>query len=324
MRATLVCTIALAAALSACAPSGDPVLAKAGDLSVPAFDATFWDHWGDGKAELSGYELTMPRYGELRTGTAVAIFVTETFSNEARVKADPGEHAKSDEFPVLKLNLVEDFATGIYDYNWMTSTFLALEPVAGRPRGFPTKVSFSGQEWCGHVYAQMLFDATNARRMSHSYFDGEADQQGQLDTPADGITEDALWHWARGWAAPQLRRGDSIEVPLLMALKRSRAKHQSLNWEKGTLARAAEPETIEVPAGAFEVERYTATWSSGYIRTFYVETAMPHRIIRWETTEGERAEILATERLPYWALHDNEHLGELTKLGLTPRSEHMP
>ncbi len=54
----------------------------------------FWSHWGDGKAELDGYALTQPRYGELREGTAVLIFVTEDFSDSlTRVKADPGVNA---------------------------------------------------------------------------------------------------------------------------------------------------------------------------------------------------------------------------------------
>ena len=56
----------------------------------------FWTHWGDGKAELDGYALTQPRYGAPRAGTAVMIFVTEDFSDSARVKADPGKHPPSD------------------------------------------------------------------------------------------------------------------------------------------------------------------------------------------------------------------------------------
>src|SRR5207249_3206702 len=89
--------------------------------------ADFWSTWGDGKAELDGYALTQPRYGELRAGTAVLIFVTEDFSDSARVKADPGKHPASDVYPVLKLNFVRDFQTGIYDYNVMTSTFARVD-----------------------------------------------------------------------------------------------------------------------------------------------------------------------------------------------------
>jgi len=99
----------------------------------------------------------------------VTIFVTETFSNALRVKADPGKHPAQDEVPVLKLNLVEDFPTGVYDYNLMSSSFVALTPVNERPAGAPLKVSFSSQEWCGHVWQQMLFDSRAVRLTAHSY-----------------------------------------------------------------------------------------------------------------------------------------------------------
>ena len=67
----------------------------------PTFDDAFWSHWGDGQAEICTYDLVYPRYGADRDGLAVTIFVTETFSHEDHVKADPGMHAKSDESAVL-------------------------------------------------------------------------------------------------------------------------------------------------------------------------------------------------------------------------------
>src|SRR5438105_143676 len=83
----------------------------------PAYAESAIETWSDGRAELDGYRLTQPRYGELRKGTAVLIFVKEDFSETARVKADPGRHPPEDVFPVLKLNFVKDFQTGVYDYN---------------------------------------------------------------------------------------------------------------------------------------------------------------------------------------------------------------
>ena len=204
--------LALACASSAAAPA------------APEFADAFWKHWGDGRAELAGYDLVTPRYGASRTGTAVAIFVTETFSNALRVKADPGKHPRSDEFPVMKLNLVQDFSTGVYDYNLQTSAFVALAPANGRPAGAPTKVSFSSQEWCGNVYAQLLFDKGSARLASHSYFDGEADRSEALPCPADAVAEDALLVWARGLAWPRLSAGESATLPLARSLRESRLR----------------------------------------------------------------------------------------------------
>src|SRR5947209_15105805 len=182
-----------------------PLLASA--ASLPSYDRAFWSTWGDGQAELAGYDLTIPRYNQPRRGVAVTIFVTETFSNSARVKADPGKHPASDEFPVMKLNLVKDYQTGIYDYNEMTSSFIALEAVNGRAAGSPTKISFSRQEWCGNTYHQLLFDEKKIRATRHSYFDGDADGQRLLDYPVGGVAEDILLQWARGMAAPVLIPG---------------------------------------------------------------------------------------------------------------------
>ena len=145
-------------------------LVVSASLGAPASAQDFWTHWGDGRAELDGYALVQPRYGATRKGSAVLVFVTEDFSDSLRVKADPGRHPSADVFPVLKLNAVRRFGTGIYDYAVMTSTFLRVAP------GWPlAKVSFSSQEWCGHVWHQLVPRGGKLAGLFHSYFDGEAD-----------------------------------------------------------------------------------------------------------------------------------------------------
>src|SRR6056297_3157419 len=94
------------------------------EFDSPELGSDFWDHWGDGRAEVSSYDLVYPRYGAPREGTAVTIFVTETFDPEQRVKSEGAEGVS-----VMKLNLIQDFPTGVYDYHLMTSAFVALEPV---------------------------------------------------------------------------------------------------------------------------------------------------------------------------------------------------
>ena len=215
----------------------------------PRFDAKFWSVWGDGQAELNAYDLTFSRYNQLRKGVAIAIFVTETFSNTLRVKADPGKHGPADEFPVMKLNLVKDYQTGIYDYNDMLSTFVALAPVNRRLAATPTKISFSSQEWCGHVYSQLLFGEQKARLTQHSYFDGEADQQRDIDYPEDGFSEDALMLWARGMARPFVNPGGRHMAQMLTSLETARGKHIPLAWAYQTLSRDRSPQNLRVPAG---------------------------------------------------------------------------
>jgi hypothetical protein len=372
VAAMIVPTVASRQGMAAANPAAPQSATAAGATGAMSYGDPFWKLWGDGQAELAAYDLTISRYGQPRQGLAVAIFVTETFSNSARVKADPGKHPKSDEFPVLKLNLVQDFATGIYDYNLMTCAFVALEPVNGRPAGATTKVSFSSQEWCGQVYQQALFDPAAVRATVHSYFDGEADQQVTLAYPQDGISEDALLIWARGLAWPALQTGESRTVPLLRAARISRLHHVPLDWETARLSRGAQTESVVVPAGRFDCEILTAligggsdgtsggtgggasdgasSGASGGTRgaasagtsggtsgggrdaardagrtwTIYVEQATPHRVVKWERSDGETAVLVKSDRLKYWEMNGLQFITALARLGLSPRPVRMP
>jgi len=301
-------------------PSSSPLESTPmAEAPAAVYGPEFWQTWGDGQAELAAYTLRTPRYGSVREGTAVTIFVTEPFSNQARVKADPGKHEKSDEFPVMKLNFVEDFQTGLYDYNLMTSVFVALQPVNGRPAGRATKISFSSQEWCGHVYQQLLFDQQRVRSMLHSYFDGEGDEQRDLPAPRTGISEDELLFWARGMAEPRLEPGQTRSLAFLPSLKRSRFQHEALGWREVRLARAVTRETVEVPGGVFETDVFQAHLPDGLTRIFYVETVAPHRVVKWTGSDGEQAELLKSMRAQYWRMNGPQAAESLRDLGLTPR-----
>lgn len=285
---------------------------------APLFSGGFWKVWGDGQAEVASYDLTEPHYGKPRQGVAVAIWVSETFSNSARVKADPGKHPKTDEFGVMKLNLIKDFQTGVYDYNDMTSVFVATQSVNGRGAGYPAKISFSSQEWCGNVYHQLLFDPAQIRSARHSYFDGEGDANADLPYPSSGVAEDVLPFWARGMAEPVLAPGESRAVEVLTSLQFVRDKHVPATWAKGTLQRGSQRTTITTPAGSFQAETYTATLQH-VKKTFYVEADGARRIVRWETSAGEKGELLASERMKYWHLNGPGGEAALQKLKLAAR-----
>ncbi|MEM7624332.1 MAG: hypothetical protein AAF333_01755 [Planctomycetota bacterium] len=313
---TAPASMLIAAALTAAVPAAG----QDKPWTPPSYDRTYRSTWHDGNAEMASYKLTYPRYGELRTGTAVAITVTEPFDPTARVKADS---VRDDTYGVIKLNLVEDFQTGLYDYNLMTSVFVATEPANGLPAGSPTKVSFSSQEWCGHVYQQALFSQAKrgtpgVRQTLHSYFEGEADQNNQMDHPVGGIAEDALILWARGLAGPRLEPGESIEVPVYRSMAVQRHRHVPAKWETATLSRKASDE----PLGEFTVDTFTAD-VAGRKYAFYIDNSEngDRKLIKLTRNDGYQLEFVAAERLPYWRLNGNADEKELKKMGLRRRGD---
>jgi hypothetical protein len=282
-------------------------------LLSPAFaDAQdFWKHWGDGRAEINGYALTQPRYGAARAGTAVYVYVTEDFSDALRVKADPGKHPPADVYPVMKLNAVRAFPTGIYDYNVMTSTFLRVAP------GWPVaKVSFSSQEWCGHVWHQLVPRGGKLGGVFHSYFDGEADGTDALEMPAGGVLEDALPILVRGWNGALLAPGESRTVPFLPSLLQARLAHRPLAWTKALLRRASATARVKVPAGTFDAWLYDVEVEGGRTLGFAVEAAPPYRLVRQTGADGEELALKGSTRLAYWQLNKPGDEKRLRELGL--------
>ncbi len=172
----------------------------------------FKDYWYKGEAEITSYKLEQARYGEIRDGHAVLIFVTEDFLPELQVKAD---RQNKNTVPVLKLNATKKFNTGIYPYSIMQSTFY---PVSNEQHAI--KVSSSMQEWCGHVYAQ-LNNRTMFEIDAHSYFEGEADQELKLDK---AILENELWTQLR-MDPKSLPIGDIEVIP---SFEYTRLRHKEI------------------------------------------------------------------------------------------------
>jgi hypothetical protein len=281
--------------------------------SGPGRADDFWAHWGDGKAELDGYALVQPRYGKLRNGSAVLIYVTEDFSDAARVKADPGKHPKSDVWPVMKLNFVRDFQTGIYDYNVMTSTFVKTEPALSQL----VKTSFSSQEWCGHVYMQWIPRDAELHGVVHSYFDGE-DGSPTLPLQPGGVLEEEVPIFVRGLRGDWLKAGEKKTVPFLPSQLHARLQHKPAAWTEATVERPAATAKVKSVLGSVEAFSYAVAVKDGETTTWTVEAAAPHRILAWSSTSGESGRLTGSERLAYWQMNQPGGEEALKKLGLRP------
>ena len=282
--------------------STEPEVATAELPPAKPLSESFKDYWYDGVAELSAYEISEARYGELREGHAVLIYVTEPFNTEKQVKADrPDELSVS----VLKLNRTKKYLTGIYPYSIMSSIFY---PVSDNQHAL--KVSTSVQEWCGHVYMQ-LNNRESFQIQSHSYFESEADQDIALSKV---ITEDELW--------TKLRiNPDSLptgEHQLLPSLEYLRLKHLPIKAYKAVL-------TMSDPG---QQRTYTITYPEiNRSLQLHFEGSFPYVLQGWTETQpagfrDNSGAITSTARLkkrintPYWRQNSNKDIILRDSLGL--------
>ncbi|MDC8003815.1 septum formation inhibitor Maf [Aureisphaera galaxeae] len=255
----------------------------------------FKDYWYAGNAEITSYKLSQERYGELREGTSVNIFVTEDFLPEVQVKAD---RPSSNNIPVLKLNNTKKYLTGIYPYSVMTSSFT---PVSEQRHAL--KISHSMQEWCGHVYVQ-LNNRDGYELQGHSYFEGEADQNRKLP---EVWLENEIWNRIR-INPTELPTGTFEMIP---SLEFGRMSHK-------TLAPAEVSGTLSESDG---ISTYTLAYPKlNRELSIQFKSAFPYTIEGWEETHPNglttTAKKLKQIKSAYWGQNSNKYEFLRDSLGL--------
>ncbi|MCG2418933.1 septum formation inhibitor Maf [Aequorivita sp. F47161] len=261
----------------------------------------FKDYWYSGTAEITSYSLMQERYGEIREGTAVNIFVTEDFLPDAQVKAN---NASDENISVLKLNQMKSFNTGIYPYSIMTSTF---SPISIKEH--PLKITNSVQEWCGQVYMQ-LNNRNDFEIESHSYFQDEADQK--LSLPKTYL-ENEIWNLIR-INPEELPTGDIMIIPSFEYL---RLRHKEIK-QHNAFASLKQGDSITI---------YTVNYPTlqRQLMLFFNST-FPYEIEKWEEVNAAdqndtlRLKTTATKlkriKSDYWTKNKNEHFGLRDSLDL--------
>jgi hypothetical protein len=275
----------------------------------------FRDYWYSRGAEISRFSLEQVRYGEIHQGDAILVFVTEEMNPTIQIKAD---RSRPGNIPVLKLNAVRKFFTGIYPYSILTSVFSPLD-VKNFP--LPLKISSSAQEWCGHAYTQLNLMDDQYRIRVHSYFEKEGDQDFKIKSY---VPEDAIWNLIR-IAPGTLPLGEFFLIP---GTVHARLAHRPLEPRKAvaTLAEGVGKSLEHVPLVRYEVN---VSAEQRILRIFF-EKKFPYRIQKWEETYRSMAatgENLLTTRAirshtimdPYWQHHRNKDRVMLKKLGLNAR-----
>lgn len=276
------------------------VMSTTAHAQVKPYDDAFKKQWYAGLAEITRYELKQARYGDVHTGDAVFIFVTEDFLTDKQVKHERGDGAKTS---VLKLNFARTFNTGIYPYSMMTSVFTPVDP----NQTHALKVTTSVQEWCGHTFTQFNYRDGQYKGILRSYFQDESDRDFNLP----GVElEDNLWLRIR-LTPDQLPTGT---IQLIPGTQFQRLTHVLPDVQTATAER--------ISKGATQI--YRVTYMS-LARKLYItyETAYPHAIIAWEESYQQRGQWVTTTAkkthsmmLDYWSKHAAADSTYRKKLGL--------
>jgi hypothetical protein len=270
--------------------------------------------WYDGNAEISSYRIELERYGEMRRGTRVMIVVTEPLRRSTRIKPDVAL-PELQKLEVIKLNDTVTFQTGIYPYSVMTSVFQSVAASEGYAAGTLVKQTVTVQEYCGQVYEQLYRKDGQFRQSLYSYFESEGEGS-EAFPEEDGpiYSEDQFWMLLRNLDREFVALNQSRTLKAVPSAWLRRKAHVQPHVVDSTL-------TLETGEKMRWGGRYVATrvarWDlEGRWVRLDLEADYPHRILKYETSSGEKGELLGTLRLPYWKLNRLRDEHYLKKLGL--------
>jgi hypothetical protein len=115
-------------------------------------------YWNSGKAEFQVYEATVKKYDVNRKATVKLIMVKEPFDPVRLVKTGREE----DSVNMVKLNMIQQIPTGIYDYFQMASIFFE------RSTGRILKYTMTSQDGCGNTF--MEYRRREGKHLIHYHF----------------------------------------------------------------------------------------------------------------------------------------------------------
>lgn len=267
----------------------------------------FNQYWYAGKAEISTYKLEQLRYGQVRDGKQVMIFVTEDYNIDKQVKKEYPSQDKS--ASIMKLNKIDRFTTGIYDYSVMTSVFT---PVDLSAYNHSFKINNSCQDWCGQSWSELLWnDGTGFQFNLNSYFESEATLTEKI---GETYSEDELY---------TLMRIDTKKLPvgefdIIPSLTYTRYTHEKMAVQKATGSLV-----LQVQEDGAQIWIYTVIFEDGRTLRIDLQPVFPHRILAWEekvkTASGwltSKATLDRSLHTDYWNQNGESDIENRKLLGL--------
>lgn len=240
--------------------------------------------WDDGLSEMLYYDAVETIYGKPRAYTRVHLTNREFFDPTLGVKAETPN--APDAVPVLKMNIAEEIPTENYNYRWLTTLFIHRHALT------PLKAVFANQEWCGVTYKHARWTAAGATLRQFSYFENEGESQHDLSANT--------WPFETGFLLVRefVAGGTIPEIAgMLPPLRSNRATPPRV--ESSVSLTALGRERVTTPAGVFETERVQLNLGKRDRYIFWVESAPPWRVVKFDFGE-ERGALRASERRAYW------------------------
>jgi len=255
-------------------------------------NSDFNKYWYAGEAEVSSYRLEQARYGQIRNGDAVFVFVTEDFSKSKQVKLDYANRAGADKISILKLNTLRKFKTGIYDYSMMESIFT---PVDYKNNPHTLKTTTTSQDWCGHSFTQFNLEDSKYKITQFSYFESEGDKTVNVK---DVLLEDELW--------TRLRLNPSSiptgTVELIPGTFFSRLVHKELKPKQARISMKKDEATATLKVEYLHLERSLE---------IQFENDFPFKITYFKENNGAgditQAVLKKTLKAAYWGQNSNQY-----------------
>ncbi len=242
--------------------------------------------WEDGLAEVADYDLTQFRYGNLHPGSATLIAVREGMDPQRQVKS---AGATAPVVPVLKLQWIRSFQTGVYRYD--QSSFQLVR----QADGLPLRWFITSHEWCGTAGKSWVNGGP--LRVS-SYFDGHGDLVQPLSLGADAVPADSLWWWARAWVAAGMPALNLRVVP-------SQIEARAVDTTPVAAVVSGSAQTVRDPQKPVAIAAITVTVRRGdHEDRLTVLAQAPYTLLGWVQADGSALTLRQVRRFAYWAQHD--------------------
>ena len=243
------------------------------------FENAYWD---SGKAEFQVYETSVKKYDVNRDATVKLIMVKEPFDPIRHVKTGPEE----DSVNVIKLNMIQQIPTGIYDYYQMASIFFE------RSTGRILKYTMSSQDGCGNTFMEYRRREGKHLFHYHSYFDDQGD--------SETILEDGEFTFY-----------DSL--PVVLRFRLTQAGEYRLNIMDSLISNKWIPLTIREGLVRNRSEEARKVGGKTYPRVFIsevrrggqkdllvFEAQYPYNLLEWRKADGDEMILNQSHSLYYW------------------------